>query len=109
MSNFEVLDRHDLNIDEVVTLDIMALNTLLMDMLIPKRDVKEIKSLRRRIKMRKYRNDSSRKQKGEIKELVVQRDRLADEAAGLEAEIEDLRHKIAMVELLDMLETGENH
>ena len=103
MSDFEILKRYGLKRQEVVGLDIMTLNTLLTDKLIPKRDIREIKLVRRRIKMRKYRNESSTRQKLELNQLIETRDALAEEANSLENEIEDLKHKMAMMDLLDLL------
>ncbi|KAI6659227.1 hypothetical protein LOD99_14900 [Oopsacas minuta] len=104
MSDFEVLRKYGLNREEVVSMDIMALNTLLMEKLIPKKDIKELKSIRRRIKMRKYRNESSKRQKIELIELENERDNLLDEAMTLEEEIEEIKHKMAMIELLEILD-----
>ena len=103
MSDFEILKKYGLKKQEVVDSDIMTLNTLLTDKLVPKRDIREIKCIRRRIKMRKYRNESSTRQKLELNQLVQTRDSLLDEAIALEDEIEELRHKMTMIELLDLL------
>ena len=103
MSDFEILKKYGLKRQEVVEFDIMTLNTLLTDKLIPKRDIREIKCIRRRIKMRKYRNESSSRQKVGINRLIETRDSLLDEAISLEDEIEELKHKMAMIELMDLL------
>ena len=104
MSKFDVLDKYGLTREQVVSLDIMALNTILMEKLIPKKDVRELKNIRRRIKMRKYRNESSKRQKVGICDLEKERDKLMDETISLEDEIEELKHKMSMIELLDLLE-----
>ena len=104
MSKFEVLDKYGLTREQVVSLDIMALNTILMEKLIPKKDVRELKNIRRRIKMRKYRNESSKRQKVELSQLEKERNKLLDEAINLEDEIEELKHKMSMIELLDLLD-----
>ncbi|KAI6659579.1 hypothetical protein LOD99_14503 [Oopsacas minuta] len=72
---------------EIVSLDIKELNKKLKYKNVSKPEQQELKKLRRKIKMNKYRRDSRMRKTTELETLLELRALLLDELIGLEQEV----------------------
>ena len=90
--------------DEIVYLDIKELNKMIKEKSLCEDEVKEIKYLRRKRRLKGY--DSSRNNKGKalVDSLVSERDLLQAEYENLMMEVENLHDSKMKLELLSLLD-----
>ena len=94
-----------LSSEDIVHLDIKELNKILKDERIPASDQSDIKKMRRREKMKKYRKECRERKSMEYSQLVDEREKLYDEWTDLIEEVEMLRKNKAVLEILSVCDS----
>ncbi|KAI6646577.1 hypothetical protein LOD99_12698 [Oopsacas minuta] len=90
-----------LSSEEIVHLDIKDLNKILKDERISLTDQADIKKLRRKEKMKRYRRECRERKSSEYSLLVRQKELLYDEWSDLLAEVDMLKNNKAALEILN--------
>ena len=91
--------------EEIVHLDIKDLNKILKDERISLPDQADIKKMRRRERMKKYRRECRERKSNEYSLLVREREKLYDEWSDLIEEIELLQKNKAVLEILSVCDS----
>ena len=98
---FELCNKYGFSVDEIAHTNIILLNKKLLESKVPLDEQNELKRLRRKIKMRKYRFESRDRKTMEVRILENVRNQLFQEATFLQDEIDQLEKNIYVMEILE--------
>ena len=90
---------------EIVHLDIKELNKILKDERISLSDQADIKKMRRRERMKKYRRECRERKSSEYSTLIREKEKLYDEWSDLMEEVERLQKNKAVLEILSVCDS----
>ena len=90
--------------DEIVYLDIKELNRKIKQKRLCEDDIKELKCLRRKRRLKSYDLNRNRRGKALLQSLVSERDMLQAEFENLMREVENLNDSKIQLELLSLLD-----